>query len=112
VRETTTEIEDRTGVQPAAQAPGEGGPNRRAKQRAEAIQGLYIHILVYLVINGGLFVINLLTRGDGGGWWFYWPMAIWGIALLIHALVTYVPVFSPEWAQQRAARMLGEDLTR
>ena len=83
-----------------------------AKQRAKAVQALYIHILVYLVINAGLFVINLLTRGDGGSWWFYWPLAIWAIALLIHAVVTYVPVFSPDWAERRAARMLEENHPR
>ena len=82
---------------------------RQAKQRAEAIQGLYIHVLVYLVINGSLFVINLLTRGEGGSWWFYWPAAIWASALALHALTTYVPVFSPDWAERRAAKMLKKD---
>jgi 2TM domain len=108
----TAEVEERTEVTPAPQVTGEQEPVRRARQRAEAIQGLYIHILVYLVINAGLFVINMLTRGDGGTWWFYWPLAIWGIALAIHAVVTYVPVFSPDWAERRAARMLEEDRTR
>ena len=43
---------------------------RAARERAEAIQGLYIHLLVYVVINAGLFGINWLTRGDSGVWWF------------------------------------------
>ena len=105
----TAEVEERSEAPAAAQAPREDEPVRRAKQRAEAIQGLYIHLLVYLVINAGLFVINLLTKGDGGTWWFYWPVAIWGIALLIHVVTVFVPVFSPEWAERRAARMLEED---
>ncbi|HEX6208421.1 MAG TPA: 2TM domain-containing protein [Actinomycetota bacterium] len=105
----TAEVEERSEAPAAARAPHEDEPIRRAKQRAEAIQGLYIHLLVYLVINAGLFVINLLTKGDGGTWWFYWPVAIWGIALLIHVVTIFVPVFSPEWAERRAARMLEED---
>ncbi|HEX5911809.1 MAG TPA: 2TM domain-containing protein [Rubrobacter sp.] len=87
------------------------GKARRAKQRAEAVQGLYIHLIVYLVINAGVFVINALTRAAEGTWWFVWPAAIWGIALLIHIAVTVIPVFSPEWAERRAVRML-EDSSR
>jgi hypothetical protein len=108
----TAEVEERTEVAPAAQAPSEREPIRRARQRAAMIQGIYIHVLVYLLINIGLFVINLLTRGDGGSWWFYWPAAIWGIALLIHAAATYFPVFSPDWAERRAARMLERERMR
>jgi hypothetical protein len=108
----TSNVEERTQVPAPSGAAAEEDPIRRAKQRAEMIQGLYIHLLVYLVINAGLFVVNLLTKGDDGGWWFYWPVAIWAIALVIHALVTYVPVFSPDWAERRAARMLEEDRPR
>jgi len=42
-----------------------------AEKRAEDLQGFYTHLLVYGVVNLGLFVINLLTKGDGGTWWFY-----------------------------------------
>jgi hypothetical protein len=107
----TSKMEGRTEVSTDSPVSAED-PTRRAKQRADAVQGLYIHVLVYLVINAGLLVIDLLTRGRGGAWWFFWPVAIWGIALLIHAVVTYVPVFSPEWAERRAARMLEEDRSR
>jgi hypothetical protein len=112
VREMTAEVDERTEVQPAAQARGEEELIQRARKRAQEVQGLYVHTLVYLLINAGLFVINLLTRGDGGTWWFFWPLAVWAIALVIHGVVTYVPVFSPEWAERRAARMLEEDRTR
>jgi hypothetical protein len=106
VKKMTTDVE-RAQV-PAAETSGGDDKVRGAKQRAEAVQGLYVHIIVYLVINAGLFVINALTRGDDGTWWFIWPAATWGIALLIHMLVTSVPVFSPEWAERRAARMLSD----
>ena len=48
---------------------------RAALERAEMLQGYYTHLLVYLVVNAGLFLINLLTKGEGGVWWFYWPLA-------------------------------------
>ena len=57
---------------------------KAAHHRAEAIQGLYIHLLVFVVINAGLFGINWFTRGDDGGWWFYW-LLIWGVGVALHA---------------------------
>jgi 2TM domain len=89
---------------------GPSSPDREyqlARERAKEIQGLYIHLLVYAVINTGLFLINWLTRDPGGTWWFIWPLLGWGVGLLIHVVATFVPVFSPEWAERRAERMLG-----
>ena len=94
---------------PSYKAAGDGDRLlRAARERAEAIQGLYIHLLVYVVINAGLFGINWLTRGDSGVWWFYWPLLGWGIGLLIHVLVVVAPVFSPEWTERRAQRMVAK----
>lgn len=78
---------------------------RWARERAAMLQGLYIHMMVFAVTNIGLFGINYFTRGDDGGWWFYWPLLIWGIGLAIHVLVTVAPVFSEEWVERRAQRI-------
>jgi hypothetical protein len=75
---------------------------KAALERAEMLQGYYIHLLVYAVVNAGLFVINLVTRGDGGGWWFYWVLAGWGIAVAIHTMVVFSGVFSESWKQRKA----------
>lgn len=80
---------------------------RRARERAEMVQGLYIHLLVFVAINAGLFAINWITRSDGGSWWFLWPLLIWGTGLIVHILVTVAPVFSPEWADRRAQQILS-----
>ena len=48
----STELEPRTDEDPAYEA---------AVKRAEELQGYYIHLLVYTIVNGGLFAINLLT---------------------------------------------------
>ena len=43
----------------------------------EALKGFYIHAAVFVLVNIGLFVINLLVVYRGNGpWWFYWPL-IW-----------------------------------
>jgi hypothetical protein len=51
---------------------------KAALERAEMLQGYYTHLLVYVVVNTGLFFIDLFTRGNDGGWWFYWPLLGWG----------------------------------
>ena len=72
-----------------------------AKQRAENLQGFYIHPIVYALVNGCLFAINALTRGEDGSSWCLWVMGIWAIGLLIH-LTTFLGVFSPDWAERKA----------
>jgi hypothetical protein len=90
-------------------ADAEAERDRRAREvadkRAEELQGFYIHLLVYAVVNAGLFAINALTRGDEGGWWFYWPLLGWGIGLLIHTLTTFGPVFSSDWKERKAQEL-------
>lgn len=77
-----------------------------ARQRAEMLQGLYIHVLVYLVINAGLALMNWALKGDDGGWWVVWPILGWGIGLAIHALAVALPVFGPDWVEQRAENIV------
>ena len=78
-----------------------------AQERAEMLQGLYIHMTVYLFVNAGLFFINWATRGDDGAWWFYWPLLIWLVfGLGIHLAVTVMPLFTDEWVNRRAERLV------
>ena len=55
-----------------------------AQKHVRARRGLYVHALVYLVVNAALFTLDALTPG---GWWFYWPLIGWGIGLTINAVV-------------------------
>ncbi len=80
---------------------------RWARERAATLQGLYIHMMVFAVTNLGLFAINYFTRGDDGTWWFYWPLLIWGVGLALHVLVTLAPVFTEEWVERRAERIVA-----
>ncbi|MEW6059731.1 MAG: 2TM domain-containing protein [Actinomycetota bacterium] len=80
---------------------------RIAKQRAEQLQGFYIHLIVYLVVNAGLFALNAIQR-DGGGWWFYWAAAGWGIGLLVHA-ASLLRIFSPDWVERKAREAVDRD---
>ena len=62
---------------------------RRAKKMQEARKGFFIHLVVYLFING----INLLEflEGDSSGRGYYSMVFFWGIGLFFH----YVKVFGP-----------------
>ncbi len=80
----------------------------RAKARVDEIKGFYIHLIVYLIVNLGLFTMNLFT---GGGWWFYWGTLGWGIGLAVHGLSVFV--FSgrmgAEWEQRKIRELMEKD---
>jgi len=58
-----------------------------ARRRVGMKMGFYIHALVFVLVNAGLYVIN--TVGGGPNWHFY-PLLGWGLGLAIHGLVTFV----------------------
>ena len=57
---------------------------QRAKKRAEAKLGFYLHLAVYIVVNILLIIINLSTSAQY--LWFKWPLIGWGIGVFFHAL--------------------------
>lgn len=81
----------------------------RALKRVKDVKDLYIHLGVYLIVNAGIFAINMLTSPDT--LWFYWPMLGWGIGLAIHAfsLVTEGRFFGEEWEERKARELLSRD---
>jgi hypothetical protein len=60
---------------------------RKAERRADAKIGFRIHLLVYAVVNAGLFAINMIT--SPGHFWFMWGALGWGVGLLAHGLAVY-----------------------
>src|SRR5271166_6045334 len=69
----------------------------RARKRAQAEAGFYLHLMWYGIIIGFLFIINLMTGGFGGYPWFLWPALGWGFGLVSH----YAAVFGWDWIRQR-----------
>lgn len=65
----------------------EASLRRKATRRADAKLAFRAHLIAYVVINGGLLAINLLTSPNQ--LWFYWPMIGWGIGLVAHGFTTY-----------------------
>jgi hypothetical protein len=60
------------------------------RKRREFIQ----HLAVYLVVNLVLNLIWLFTT-PGGFYWPMFPLLIWGVGLVFHALDVFSSVFSP-----------------
>lgn len=80
---------------------------KRAKERVEALKGFYTHLAVYLAVNAGLFLINVVTSSN---WWFYWPMLGWGIGLAVHAMTIFVTDgwFGPAWEERKIKEYMNE----
>lgn len=72
-----------------------------AKKKVEELRGFYVHVLIYIVVNIGLFLMNLIQTP--GAWWFYWATIGWGIGLAAHAVsvFTHYGVFGKDWEEKK-----------
>lgn len=56
-----------------------------ARKRIEERRGFVPHLIVYLIVNGGIVAIWFSTGASG----FFWPgiiiIALWGIGVVMHA---------------------------
>jgi hypothetical protein len=84
---------------------------KRAHKRVKELRDFYMHLLVYLVVILGLFLIDLLTPG---GPWFYWPLVGWGIAVVLHAasLVFEGSVFGAGWEERKTRQLMERERSR
>jgi hypothetical protein len=81
----------------------------RAKKRVEEIKGFYVHLTVYLLVNAGLLILNLLT--SPGEYWFRWPLFGWGIGLVVHGLSVFAfgRFLGPQWEERKIREIMGRD---
>ncbi|MGS0755208.1 2TM domain-containing protein [Roseateles sp. GG27B] len=64
---------------------------KAAKKRVGIKMGFYIHLLVFVAVNSGLYLLNNFTSGFNNGLrWHHFPLFGWGIGLAIHGLVTFL----------------------
>jgi hypothetical protein len=77
-------------IEAAAQQLGE---DRRISERAALIRrrrrtAFLRHLLIYLVVNAGIFFVD---RADGGAYWFQYPLIIWGVILAAIGIAQLAP---------------------
>lgn len=86
---------------------------RRAEQRVKAKVAFYWHLASYVLVNGLLIVIYLITGPLPGFYtypWFVWPMAGWGIGLMFNFLAVFV--FGGTRSDEMRRRMIEDELRR
>jgi uncharacterized integral membrane protein len=79
---------------------------RIAKRRVDIKMGFYVHLLVYVCVNVGLFTLNYL----GGGYrWSLFPALGWGLGLAIHGIVVAVQLMGGADLRER---MMQQEIER
>lgn len=84
----------------------EGELREKARLRAEAKVGFYIHLAVYSGINVMLFIIWWFT---GGSPWFVFPFLGWGVGLLAHFMWIYANISVTNRLAEKEYQRLKEE---
>ncbi len=79
---------------------------KAARCRVRQLRGFYAHLSVYLAVNAGLLLINLFS--SPGRLWVVWPLAGWGIGILIHGFGTFLggSFFGAEWEARKVRELV------
>ncbi|MBS4015893.1 MAG: 2TM domain-containing protein [Candidatus Latescibacteria bacterium] len=77
-----------------------------ARKFVEARVDFFVHFLIYLFVNGVLFVINY--RFSRGTWWFIFPLLFWGIGIFAHFLSVFLLSHSVKerWIRKKAQEIM------
>lgn len=80
----------------------------KAKRRVFLIKIFYFHLSLYIIVNLGLFMINMLSKSDS--LWFLWPITGWGIGLLIHAFLVFgiSGILGKDWEDKKIKEFMGK----
>lgn len=65
------------------------GKNQQLWKEAKARADFKIHFTIYLIINGGLWLLWLFTGGVDSYPWPVWPSIGWGIGLIANYFTVY-----------------------
>lgn len=81
----------------------------RAKEKwlAGKRRGWRSHIAAFAIVNGFLFLVDLITTG---GVWFYWCLLGWGMGLAFHTYFTFFP--DPDQVDRGARWILTQEYRR
>ena len=79
---------------------------QKARERVTALRGFYGHLSVYLIVNLGLFLLNITM--SPGRLWFYWPLMGWGIGLVLNAVRVLGGASGSNWEQRKINKFMNE----
>jgi len=81
---------------------------KKAKERVKEIKDFYGHLLVYVVVNIGIFIINYIV--SPGTYWFYWVLIGWGIGLAVHWVQVFGvgKILGEKWENKKIKEVMQE----
>lgn len=79
-----------------------------AKKRVEAKIGFYIHLIIFLIVNGILAAVDILASPEK--LWFYYPLAGWGIGVLLHGIGVFNHPASSDNGPGFKERLIAKEL--
>jgi len=79
---------------------------KEAKARVDELRGFWSHFVVYLIVNAGLLIINLITSPHQ--LWFYWPLIGWGIGLFAHGFHVFGAqrIMGKDWEERKIKKYM------
>lgn len=82
--------------------------HERAKRRLEAVKGFYIHLFIFILVVGGLLVVNWVS---GDPWWALWVLFGWGIGVLAHgvAVLGRGSKILADWEERKLKQFMDEN---
>ena len=81
----------------------------RARKRVEEIKGFYIHAVIYVIVNLGMFIFNYFIIG--GNLWFFWSLFGWGMGLAAHGLGVFGlgGIWGKDWEERKIRELMEKD---
>ena len=80
---------------------------QKAKERVKELRGFYGHLRVYVIVNLGLFLINMTMSPEN--LWFFQPLMGWGIAIVLHALRVFGGPLGSNWEEKKIAELMEKE---
>ncbi len=86
----------------------------RAQKKVKAIKGFYIHLMVYLMVNGFILISRFISEGDWSVFWewqSYGTLFFWGIGIAFHAFGVFGMDFilGKSWEDRKIKELMDKD---
>jgi hypothetical protein len=81
----------------------------RARGRVRRLRDFYVHVAIYVVVIGGMAVLNWIFSPTF--WWVVFPAVAWGIGLGAHAVSVFFEdsLFGVDWQERKTRELLERE---
>ena len=82
----------------------------RVIEHVKEIKDFYSHLINYVVVIIGLFIVNFITSPDY--YWAWWAAFGWGIGVVSHGISVFevYSFFGADWEKKQIEKRLGKKL--